>query len=354
MPAPNDAAPILLIDGNNLLLRNYHMFQDMRTSEGLQLGAVHGYTNSLKKLLRDFPEYNHIVVWDSGEHAAWRVALYPNYKQREHKPVEGESEPGWMSPPKLCDLCRQLNKFLGICDIQVQGIEADDIISLMVQAYGGPICVLSTDRDFLQLVQPRLFVRRPIRPVKSDTDNRMVFHQDVDLASFKIITEYDTPISFLIGKALFGDDSDCITGVKGVGEITAKTIMAGAYASNSFAFRISTAQALLATHAYIQDGFKAGKKSVVRDHLLAAWDSVVLRNIELMDLSLAWTRIPVLIQRKIAKRILDNNPVVDTQGAMTFLRDLEIEENFRFNDNLLDLVANRRSFLTEEFFTLRR
>ncbi|NLL44818.1 MAG: DNA polymerase I [Mollicutes bacterium] len=203
---------IILVDGNNLLFRSYYATaysgNFMHNSKGFPTNALFGFANMINKIvLEEKPEYM-IVAFDKGK--TFRHEKYEDYKAGR---IEMPDELRMQFP-----VAKELLTYIGIKYYEIDNYEADDIIGTFSKfcnedsEYIGTI--ISSDRDLLQLLS-------------SDVDIKLLKQKDYiryDVKSFK--KEYGIdPIKVIDLKALEGDASDNIPGVKGIGEKTALKLL---------------------------------------------------------------------------------------------------------------------------------
>lgn len=194
----------LLIDGNNIIFRAYYAFQAQRlkTRDGKPTGAVYGFVRMLLKMLKDRQPELVAVAFDTSRDT-FRKKLYPEYKAKR-KPT----------PEDLLDqipLAHSVVAALGIKILKDADYEADDLIGSAAKKLKNDfkIEVVTGDRDLLQLVDDNVLVELCQKGV-SET-------REVDPAAFR--EEYGfEPRGIIELKALMGDSSDNIPGVKGIGE----------------------------------------------------------------------------------------------------------------------------------------
>jgi len=201
-------AKLFLIDGANLAYRSFFAFVNapLTNAKGLNTSAPYGFTQTLLKIYEDErPEYI-AVVWDP-EGPTERHVKYPEYKAtRERMPEEMDE-----SLPYLDRIVDGLK----VAQVLVPGWEADDLLgTLAVRGAdaGLDVYILSSDKDFLQLVRPNL----------------RVFNLKKGYADLEILGPRETEQKWGVGPegirdvlALMGDASDNIPGVPGIGEKTA-------------------------------------------------------------------------------------------------------------------------------------
>ncbi len=199
---------LLLIDGNSILNRAYFALPMMNDGLGRNVNAVYGFVNILLKALSDFTPDKLIVAFDKHGHN-FRKDIYPDYKANRHG-----------MPDDLAAQLPVLHELLAAMRVEVveeAGIEADDIIGTISLAFEGDSYIVSGDRDMLQLVSDKTTVLLTKKGVT-----------DVEAVDPEVLREnYNlTPEQVIEFKALRGDTSDNIPGVKGVGEKTAMTLLA--------------------------------------------------------------------------------------------------------------------------------
>lgn len=201
---------ILLIDGNSLMFRAYYATAYtgnlMQTSSGLYSNAVYGFVNMINKILDSESFDNIFVAFDKGK-KTFRHQQYDSYKGGR-KPMPNEFA---MQIP----LIKEYLDVLKIKRLETDEYEADDLIATMAKRAsdeGYSVLVISGDKDLLQLVSEQITValtKKGISELEYYTPNN--FHE---LMGFRPdqVTDY---------KGLYGDTSDNLPGVTGVGEKTA-------------------------------------------------------------------------------------------------------------------------------------
>jgi len=194
----------LLIDGNNIVFRAYYAFQNQRlkTSDGVATGALYGFLRMLLKMLKDRQPDLIAVAFDTSRDT-FRRRMYPEYKAKR-KPT----------PPDLLEQLPLAHKAVAALNIRIltrDDYEADDLIGSAAKslAKSHKVTVVTGDRDLLQLIDDNVLVELCQKGV---TDTR-----EIDVAEFN--KEYGfNPRGIIELKALMGDSSDNIPGVKGIGE----------------------------------------------------------------------------------------------------------------------------------------
>lgn len=196
---------IVLVDGNNLLFRSYYATaytgNIMRNKEGFPTNGVYGFVNMINKIISDEkPEYI-MVAFDIGK--TFRHEKYERYK-------DGRKE----TPDDLkvqFPVAKKILTAMGIKYLECAGYEADDIIgTISMWCEKDPeyeALIVSSDKDLLQLISDETVVK-------------LLKTKDyiwMDKKTFNDTYGFD-PIHMIDLKALMGDSSDNIPGVKGIGE----------------------------------------------------------------------------------------------------------------------------------------
>ncbi len=195
---------LLVIDGNSIINRAFYGIRALSNKKGVFTNAVTGFMNILLKLENSFKPDCIAVAFDL-KAPTFRHKMYSEYKGTR-KPMPEELA---MQIPLVKDILRAM----GIAVVEKEGWEADDILGTLSHTaeLGGNTAVIATgDRDSFQLITESVYV------------NLAGNKEDVLYTPQEIMNKYGvTPIQMLEVKALMGDSSDNIPGVKGVGEKTA-------------------------------------------------------------------------------------------------------------------------------------
>lgn len=204
---------LLALDGNSIVNRAFYGVKLLTTKDGQHFtNAVYGFMNILLKLTSDYKPDAVAIAFDVKE-PTFRHKMYDGYKaNRKGMPEELASQ-----MPYLKDLL----KGLGYKIVECPGWEADDILGTLAGKCGSEdFCYIATgDRDSLQLVRDNVNVL--LAATKMGAPVTTVYNLD------KIKEDYlvDKPELLIDIKALQGDSSDCIPGVAGIGEKTAKDLI---------------------------------------------------------------------------------------------------------------------------------
>ncbi|MFT3761546.1 MAG: DNA polymerase I [Pseudoxanthomonas sp.] len=193
---------LVLIDGSSYLFRAFHALPPLTNAAGEPTGALFGVVNMLRATLKEKPEYAAFVVDASGP--TFRDEMYPEYKaQRAPMPDELRAQ----VEPML-----SIVTALGFPILRVPGVEADDVIgtlALQGAARGIDVTISTGDKDFAQLVRPR------VQLVNTMTGSRMDSDESV-FAKFGV-----NPGQIVDLLALMGDSVDNVPGVEKCGPKTA-------------------------------------------------------------------------------------------------------------------------------------
>ncbi|MET0406749.1 MAG: DNA polymerase I [Hyphomicrobium sp.] len=203
---------VYLIDGSGYIFRAFHALPPLtRPSDGLPVGAVHGFCAMLWKLLRETKASEaptHIaVIFDAGRET-FRNEIYPKYKAQRPPPPE-ELLPQF-------PLIRDAVKAFNVACVERDGFEADDLIAtyakLAVDA-GGDVTIVSSDKDLMQLVRPGVAMFDSMKSKRIGRD--------------EVIEKFGVPPEKVIDvQALSGDSVDNVPGVPGIGIKTAAELIA--------------------------------------------------------------------------------------------------------------------------------
>jgi DNA polymerase-1 len=208
---PTDSGKTLyLLDAMALAYRAHFVFisRPLINSRGQNTSATYGFTNTLLKLIEDHGIEHMAVVFDvMGEGGTFRDEMFEDYKAHRDPP-----------PDDLVanlPLIKEVVKAMDIPVIEVEGVEADDVIgtlSLHAEKDGANVVIVSPDKDFQQLLSRRVSIFKPAyRGESFDPITEESFRDKFGLE----------PGQFIDVLALMGDASDNVPGVPGIGEKTA-------------------------------------------------------------------------------------------------------------------------------------
>ena len=203
---------IILVDGNNLLYRSYYATayngNFMHNSKNFPTNALYGFVNMMNKIISEEKPAYIVVAFDKGK--TFRHEKYKDYKA------------GRMETPNELKLqipySRKLLDAMGIKYYELDNYEADDILGTFArycdESSDFNATVISSDHDLLQLISPSVEMKM-LKTKDYIRYNKESFFKDYGIEPIKIIDL----------KALQGDTSDNIPGVKGIGEKTALKLL---------------------------------------------------------------------------------------------------------------------------------
>ncbi|MBQ8293538.1 MAG: DNA polymerase I [Bacilli bacterium] len=205
---------VVVIDGNSLMFRAYYATAYtgnlMQASNGLYTNALYGFVNMMNKIIDTMQPTHMLVAFDAGKQT-FRHQQYSDYKGTRKKMPE---ELGIQIP-----LIKEYLQTLGIKQLELFEYEADDIVGSMARLaskLGHPVEVISGDKDLLQLVDDNITVHLTKKGI-TELDDYTVTNFEEKLG-FK-------PNQHVDYKAMIGDSSDNLPGVKGVGPKTALNLL---------------------------------------------------------------------------------------------------------------------------------
>ena len=203
---------LMILDGNSVINRAYFGVKPLTTRDGLFTHAIYGFLNILERMEKEEQPDAVCVSFDL-HGPTFRHLKYDGYKATRH----GMPEELAMQMPVMKDVLRAMNIPIYEC----QGWEADDVIGTVgkICSNNGWECVVVTgDRDSLQLIDEHVHIKLVV--TKGGQTTAALYTEE------KFREEYGFAPKRLIDlKALMGDASDNIPGVKGIGEKTAKSLL---------------------------------------------------------------------------------------------------------------------------------
>lgn len=197
----------VVVDGNNLAYRCFYALPMLKSLSGKPCNAIYGFLNTILNVITSEKPKYFACVFDAGKHT-FRHDLYPAYKgTRDSTPDELKEQ---------FPVLKELLKTMGIKTLEMQDIEADDIIGSITRKYNENFYILSGDKDLLQLINHNTTVFMPQRGNYNLTK--------VDEQALKTLFNLK-PYQVIEMKAIMGDSSDNIPGVAGIGKIGAQKLI---------------------------------------------------------------------------------------------------------------------------------
>jgi DNA polymerase I len=197
---------LVLIDGYGFVFRAYHSLPPLTDGNGLEVGAVYGFTSMIMRLLGEVNATHMAIILDSGS-KNFRHDIYPDYKA--NRPPAPES-----LIPQFA-LIRDAGQAMGLRYIDKSGYEADDIIATIAKQasiQGYKVTIVSSDKDLMQLIDDNISMLDPIKMIPIDSEKT--------LAKFGVMPDKVRDIL-----SLMGDKSDNIPGVPSIGAKTAAELI---------------------------------------------------------------------------------------------------------------------------------
>lgn len=207
----------LLVDTSSLVYRAlFSNPESIVTPDGTPINATFGFLGMLARLIRDHDPSFIACATDEAWRPEWRVELISAYKSARALPGSAQEQAEVRLEPQMPILF----ELLEACGVPVVGhpeYEAEDVIGTLAARAGGPVAIVSGDRDLFQLVRdPDVWVLYPKRGVT-----------EVAVVNEAYIEErYGIPgRAYLDFAVLRGDPSDGLPGVRGIGEKTASSLL---------------------------------------------------------------------------------------------------------------------------------
>jgi len=205
----NDERPVLLIDALNLFTRHFVAHPAM-SDHGHHVGGIVGFLNSINRCVDLIDPEKIIVVWESGG-SSKRRSQFSEYKthrkpQKLNRFYEDEIPNTVESQNDQISVIVELLKHMPICQIYVPDCEADDVIGYVSKYFyeNKKKVILSSDKDFYQLLNKNTIIYSPT--------SKKFINANVVCEKFGILAD-----NFCLVKAICGDPSDNIPGIKGAG-----------------------------------------------------------------------------------------------------------------------------------------
>ena len=208
------AEKILIIDAMNTFIRNYVMNPSI-AADGSPIGGTKGFLMTTQKLAREIKPDKIIVVWDGGGGSKKRQALAKQYKEGR-KPLKLNLNRAYDGMTTLeesqnrYDQMRKTIEYLNempLIQLMLEDVEADDVIAYICQMQslkGNIKIIVSMDKDFIQLCDEETMIYQPV--------------QDNFLTKKRVLERYEIhPNNFALARAIDGDKSDNLEGIKGAG-----------------------------------------------------------------------------------------------------------------------------------------
>ena len=189
---------IYVIDVSSMFFRAFYAIRPLTSTQGVPVNAVYGFISMILKLINE-KNPNHVVFCYDRKEPSFRRDLYEEYKaNRSAMPEDLQVQMPYL---------KQVAALFGICDIELAGYEADDLIgtvTTMALKEDYEVFIVSGDKDFCQLVNKNVFLY--------DTMKELTYDEVLVKEKHGV-----PPAQFIDYLAITGDSSDNIPGVAGIG-----------------------------------------------------------------------------------------------------------------------------------------
>ena len=204
---------LFLLDAYALIFRAYYAFisNPFKNSKGFDTSTIFGFVNVLDEILKN-QKPTHIAVAFDPSGPTFRNEMYTEYKSNRDETPENIKR----SVPIIKNILKAYN----IPIFEIPGFEADDVIGTvakMAEREGFVVYMMTPDKDFTQLLSENIFL---YKPKKSGNDAEILKVEDICE-----IFQVSSPLQVIDVLALWGDSSDNVPGVPGIGEKTAKGLI---------------------------------------------------------------------------------------------------------------------------------
>ena len=293
---------VLVVDGLNTFIRSFAANPAIN-EDGLHIGGLVGFLKSIRYTCDILKPSRCIIVFDGKDGSKRRRKIYPQYKETRKVKKRLNRNVDWGTAPQdeqqsMMSQMGRLVKYLEqlpLTLICIDGIEADDVMAYISQQVltESDIFLMSTDKDFLQLVDDRVKVWSP---TKKKLYNKQAVLEEYGIHSQNILTY----------RILDGDKSDNIGGIKGAGLKTVKKFLPGILDDQKF-----TAKDLLEFveksdgKIKLLENIKKSSNLLKRNYLLMQLNNVDIPNHTKMKIQGAVNgKVPQLIKYKFQTMFL--------------------------------------------------
>jgi len=196
----------VILDASSLIYRSFYAIKNLSTKNGFPTNAIYGFLTTLRKIIKEIkPEYICIAMDPEGK--TLRHETYERYKaERKPMPPELQAQIPWI---------KRVISAHGIKMVEIPGYEADDIIGTLAEKFskeGFEIIIVTTDKDLFQIVKNGIKIYNPAKDLYLDEKGVEEF--------FGV-----SPSQVVDVLSLWGDSTDNVPGVPGIGEKGAKKLI---------------------------------------------------------------------------------------------------------------------------------
>ncbi|MDR0919368.1 MAG: DNA polymerase I [Oscillospiraceae bacterium] len=352
---------LLAIDGNSLINRAFYGIKPLCNSKGIFTNAIMGFIKTQQRAFANIKPDCVAVAFDLRA-PTFRHKAVDTYKATR-KPMKEELA---MQFPYI----KEILKAMGITCVECKGYEADDILGTLAVACdktGNECVVLTGDRDSFQLITDNVNI------LYAGNTNQILFNKEIFIDDYGF-----NPINLIDYKALAGDSSDNISGVMGIGDVTAKKLIKQFETIENLYEHIDDCGLKGATLQKLKDGFESAKQSkwlatictdvpIERDissYRISNPDvkrlSIILTDLEMFKTLDSLRLKPIKAKTDIQPTLFDTPETEEKQETEVIeLTDLSILGNnnlyYLFENNSIFISFNGKKYKTEklnEFFSL--
>lgn len=214
-----DHEAYVILDARGLVLRSYNAGSDPEGALGPDNKTINSASYGFNRLFEAYPIFDSIpprqiiAAWDGGnEH---RKALWEGYKKKRHEKNKLAPEAKKVEQDKMVDYTSRLFSALGITQMRIPGVEADDVIAMLCEKLTTNLITIYTlDQDLLQLAGQHSNVSIVLCDTRIEGPHRFTG------------SDYDVPLHLItFYKSIVGDSSDEYPGVKGMGIVAFKRLL---------------------------------------------------------------------------------------------------------------------------------
>jgi len=203
---PIHNSKVYIVDTSSLIFRAFYAIPNLSSPKGEPVNALYGFINMTLKLLAE-KKPEHIIFCQDSKTKGERYKIYPAYKANRGEMPES-------LVPQM-SLIAEFIDYMGFPRLQVEGVEADDIIGTLAHKLShqdNQVVIVSGDKDFAQLISSKISMY--------DTMKDIFYDREAVFSKWNVYPEQ--MIDYL---ALVGDSSDHIPGVTGIGPKTASELL---------------------------------------------------------------------------------------------------------------------------------
>lgn len=306
---------VVVIDGNSLMFRAYYATAYtgnlMQASNGLYTNALYGFVNMMNKIMDSMQPTHMLVAFDAGKQT-FRHQQYSDYKGTRKKMPE---ELGMQIP-----LIKEYLNTIGIKQLELLEYEADDIVGSMAylaSKEGYQVDIISGDKDLLQLVKENITVHLTKKGI-TELDDYTIDNFEEKLGF--------TPSQHVDYKAMIGDASDNLPGVKGIGPKTALSLLKEYHSLENIINNIPLLKGKTAT------SFEENKDLAIKTKFLATIYTEVPFDFGIEDIVVNKPNYHEL--RKFFEKVEFKSFVrkLDIEPSTESVEEVKVEYNYHIND----------------------